>query len=400
MKTIKAGVIGYGQRARGVISPLLKASSSAQIVAVCDVYADRAEKAMEYVKEKTGKTCLATTDANEIINNPEINLVFVFASWEAHIPLCIQAMKAGKAVAVEVAGAYSIKQCWELVKTYQQTKSPIMLLENCCYGRRETMLLRMKEAGFFGEIVHVDGAYTHDLRGEISDGIKIRHYRLRNYLNRNCDNYPTHELGPIARLLGINHGNRFVSLSSFASKSCGLEQFIKTERQDDTRIQNLRFNQGDVITTVIKCSGGQTITLTLNTTLPTFGTRNYNIYGTKAFAHANTRSICEGSNKEHLKKAEMGDWSTEWNNESSYEEKWMHPMWKEYLASGIKSGHGGMDYLMLKDFVDCFENDKPMPIDVYDMATWMAVSALSEKSISLGGAPVEFPDFTNGSWLF
>ena len=399
MKTIKAGIIGYGQRARGVISPLLKVSSSAQIVAVCDAYADRAEKAMEYDKEKTGKTCLFTTDANEIINNPEINLVFVFASWEAHIPLCIQAMKAGKAVAVEVAGAYSIKQCWDIVKTYEQTKMPIMMLENCCYGKRETMIKRMKDAGFFGDIIHVDGAYSHDLRGEISDGIKIRHYRLRNYLNRNCDNYPTHELGPIAKLLDIGNGNRFVSLSSFASKSCGLEQFIKTEREADTNIQNLRFNQGDVITTVITCSGGQTITLTLNTTLPTFGTRNYNVYGTKAVAHANTRSICEGSNKDHLKKAEMGDWSTEWDNEKSYEQEWLHPMWKEYLASGIKSGHGGMDYLMLKDFVDCFENEKPMPVDVYDMATWMAVSALSEKSISLGGAPVEFPDFTNGNWL-
>ena len=400
MEKIKAGVIGYGQRGRSMLSLLLKMPEKVEVVAVCDLYEDRAEDARKKVLDRSGKDCISTTNADELINNPDINTIYIFAAWEAHIPLSIAAMKAGKAVACEVAGAYSVEQCWDLVKTYEETKTPIMMLENCCYGKREMMIQNMHDSGFFGEIVHVDGAYCHDLRGEISDGIKIRHYRLRNYLNRNCENYPTHEIGPIAQLLGINRGNRFLSLASFSSKSRGLEEFIKTERADEAEIQGLRFNQGDIVTTVIKCAGGQTITLALSTTLPRFYSRNYNVYGTKAFAHADTKSICESANETHRKEAEMGDWSKEWGNEKNYEEQWMHPVWKKYIEEGLVAGHGGMDWLVLNAFADSLLENKPMPIDVYDMATWMVITALSEDSIAKGGQVVEFPDFTNGKWLF
>ena len=165
------------------------------------------------------------------------------------------------------------------------------MLENCCYGRRELLVKNMVDLGLFGEIVHCSGGYLHDLRHEISFGRENRHYRLRNYINRNCENYPTHELGPIARVLDINHGNRMLSLSSFASKAAGLHQYISTDKSDDTELLNTQFAQGDIITTVIKCAGGQTIVLTLDTTLPRYYSRGFTVRGTKGFYEETTDSI-------------------------------------------------------------------------------------------------------------
>ena len=397
MEKIKAGIIGYGQRSVGMMRLLFEMPEKVDIVAVCDLYPDRLADAQKAVKEALGYDCYGTSDVYELIDHPEVNTVYIFASWEAHIPLAIYAMKAGKAVACEVAGAYSIEQCWDLVKTYEQTKTPIMMLENCCYGKRELMCLNMAQQGFFGQIVHMDGAYCHDLRGEISDGNIIRHYRLRNYINRNCENYPTHEIGPIARVLGINHGNRFLSVSSFSSKAAGLEQYIKDRPEKYPDLQEQRFNQGDVVTTVLTCAGGQTVRLTLETTIPRFYTRQFSVHGTKGSYFEDNDSIFEDGNEEHLK--DELRWKPQWGNAEKFEEKYLHPLWVEYIATGIKRGHGGMDWLALTDFADSLLAGKPMPIDVYDMATWMAITALSEQSIAQGGAPVAFPDFTNGKWV-
>jgi len=397
MEKIKAGIIGYGQRSVGMMRLLFQMPEKVDIVAVCDLYPDRVADAQKAVKEALGYDCYGTSDVYELIDHPEVNTVYIFASWEAHIPLAIYAMKAGKAVACEVAGAYSIEQCWDLVKTYEQTKTPIMMLENCCYGKRELMCLNMAQQGFFGQIVHMDGAYCHDLRSEISDGNIIRHYRLRNYINRNCENYPTHEIGPIARVLGINHGNRFLSVSSFSSKAAGLEQYIKDRPEKYPDLQDQRFNQGDVVTTVLTCAGGQTVRLTLETTIPRFYTRQFSVHGTKGSYFEDNDSIFEDGNEAHLK--DELRWKPQWGNAEQYEEKYLHPLWVEYIATGIKRGHGGMDWLALTDFADSLLAGKPMPIDVYDMATWMAITALSEQSIAQGGAPVAFPDFTNGKWV-
>ena len=392
MKKVKFGILGYGQRAPGLVSRIMSLGDKATVVGVCDLFPDRVDYAKNRIKEKYGVEVFGTSDPYSLIDNDEVNAVIIASAWESHIPLAIYAMKKGKAVGADVAGAYSVQQCWDLVNTYEQTKTPIMLLENCCYGRREMMLLNMAKSGFFGDIAHVEGSYEHDLRDEISNGIKIRHYRLRNYLNRNCENYPTHELGPLAKILDINHGNRFVSLSSFSSKAVGLEQYIKDEGRED--VTDLRFNQGDIVTTIIKCAGGQTIDLKLITSLPTYGSFNLNIYGSKAAYKFDSDSFCTmGPGGKHPR------WQDVQGNAEEYEKEWMHPVWKQYLEDGIQGGHSGMDYLCIRDFVDCLIEGKPMPIDVYDMASWMAVTALSEESVAKGGMPVSFPDFTNGSWI-
>lgn len=396
MSLTKVGVFGLGIRGFNLLKHVCEVEN-VKVTALCDLYPERIDRAIDYMKEKNIELPSFTTDDyHKLIACEEVDVVMIFAAWEAHIPASIEAMRAGKAVGVEIAGAYSIDQCWELVKTYEETKTPIMMLENCCYGRREMMLLNMVKQGFFGEIAHCDGAYYHDRRIQIVNGNADKHYRMRNYINRNCDNYPTHELGPIAQWLNINHGNRMVSLTSTASRSVGLHNYIKKHHADDEELMNTTFNQGDIITTVIKCAHGETIRLTLGTTLPRFYSRGLAIHGTDAFYDEDTRTIMRDDEYEDEKE---GEWYKEnKGNEDKYYEKYEHPVWKKYQEEGVREGHGGLDWLTISAFFDALKENKPMPIDVYDMAAWMAITPLSEKSIQLGSSPVEIPDFTNGKW--
>lgn len=395
MKDIKIGFIGLGSRGMSLLKYCVLKQEK-HVVAVCDVYEDRAREGAALVKEMSGKDALAYLNYEDVLNHSEINTVIIATSWETHIEIATKAMEAGKAVGLEVAGAYTIEDCFKLVDTYERTKTPFMLLENCCFGKREMMILNMVEKGVFGKVVHCSGGYQHDLREEIITGREERHYRLRNYLSRNCDNYPTHELGPIARILKINRGNRMLTLASTASKACGLKDYVEKKRADDEFFKGKEFAQGDVVTTVIKCAGGETITLTLDTTLPRYYCRGFTVRGTNAMYEEATDSIfMDGTD----------DFQYDYNwrqhcvgNAEKYEEEYQHPVWKKYLEDGIQKGHGGMDYLEFKIFFEALENDQPMPVDVYDAASWMAVTVLSEMSVARGGAVVDIPDFTRGKW--
>lgn len=395
MDNINVGIIGLGQRGYTLLDMNVVDVEGITITALCDIYQDRIDAASECVQKKCGyKPELCTTDYREVINSSEVDAVMIFAAWEVHIPIAIETMRIGKPIAVEVAGAYTIEQCFELVKVYEETKTPIMMLENCCYGRNEMMIMNMIEKGVFGKIVHCDGGYCHDLRSEISGGIANRHYRFRNYKNRCCDNYPTHQLGPICQILGINRGNRMVSLVSVASKGIGLHDYILKKNSDDEKLMNTEFCQGDVVTTIIKCAHGETITLALDTSLPRYYSRKFAVHGTDAFYQADTNAIfIDDGSMNHEKEA-----STFINNFENYRDEFEHPVWKKYIEDGVHEGHGGMDWLVVNDFFDCLKENRPMPIDVYDMAAWMSVTVLSEKSIALGSVSVDIPDFTNGKW--
>ena len=395
---MKIGVLGLGARGQSLIKnailPALQ-EYNMEIAAIYDPYADRVQRASKLIFKKTGKHPIEAKDQHVVLQNPEIQGVIIASSWEAHIELAVEAMKAGKYVGLEVGGAYTIEDCWKLVDTYEQTRTPIMLLENCCYGRRELMVLNMVRTGLFGEIVHCSGGYMHDLRDEVSGGKEYRHYRLRNYLNRNCENYPTHELGPIAKVLDINRGNRMVSLVSMSSKAAGLHDYIKQNDKADKALLKQEFMQGDIVTTVIRCAHGQTITLTLDTTLPRPYSRGFTVRGTKGMYQEDNQSVFldEMGSELHFK------WQEQWGNADQYLKKYQHPIWTQYLEEGVKEGHDGMDYLVLSAFFESVRNRTQTPIDVYDAASWMCISALSEDSIACGGALVSIPDFTNGKWL-
>lgn len=275
----------------------------------------------------------------------------------------------------------------------------IQTSENCYYGKFELLSLALARAGKLGTLVHAHGAYGHDLRDEVLGGNVNRHYRLKNYLSRNCENYPTHELGPIAKILDVNRGNRMMSLVSVASKAAGLEEFSYTDKNPDKSLAGKKFKQGDIVNTIITCANGETISLKLDTTLPRYYSREFTLRGTKGLCNQEADMIFleedvnvhEFFDPDQTLRKYMG-------NAQSYD-AYIPACWKEITEEEKEAGHGGMDYFMLRDFFGKIGEKKPFPIDVYDAASWMSISTLSEESVAKGGAPVAIPDFTRGKWM-
>ena len=401
MKNIKLGVIGLGQRGYGMITDCLVHFDNVEVRAVCDLYADRVDRAADFLKENKGYEPYKTTDYKELLKARKLDAVYIATSWEAHAEVAVAAMKSKIPTALEVGGAYSLDECYALVRAYEETKTPFMFMENCCYNKEELLATAMAKAGKFGEIVFCSGAYGHDLREEISLGNIIRHYRLKNYTERNCENYPTHELGPIAMLLGINRTNKMVSLVSMATKSVGLKEYINKNElylKDET-LKDRTFMQGDIVTTLIKCENGEVIKLTLDTTLPRAYSREFTVRGTEGYYSmpANTvylDSMAEAvrNNGEEWDSVKFAKAYTD--NARQYEEEFLPDVWKNITEEDMKKGHGGMDYIMFSDFFDALSTGREMPINVYDAASWMCITCLSEKSIAEGGSVQLIPDFT------
>lgn len=389
MEKVRIGWIGLGARGNMLLRMVLENMPDVEVTGVCDLYPDRMEAGRKMVEELRGYSPFASEDYRRIIERSDVDAIITPSAWEAHADVCIDSMLAGKRVATEVGGAYSIEQCWELVRTYERTGVPCMMLENCCYGKEELTVLNMVKKGLFGELVHLEGGYRHDLRDEIALGEEIRHYRLRNYMNRNAELYPTHELGPLAKLININRGNRMTMLTSMSSKAVGVNDWIKRNRGEDYPNANHRFTQGDVVTTCIKCAHGETIVLTHDTTLPRGYSRGNVVQGTHGIYSEDRGGILiDGMAK--------GDsWAHKFTPMEEFFGEHIHPLWKDYDVVG---GHGGMDYLVMSAFIESVKNETDPPIDVYDAAAWMSITVLSENSIACGSMPVAIPDFTNGKW--
>ncbi len=394
---LKMAVVGFGHRGYDLTTCILMKQKDVEIVSLSDSYLDRAEKVADLIEKEGKKRPFTSSDYKEALDVEGIDAVLVSSSWESHIEIAIYALKKHIAVAMEVGRAYSLEQLWELVKVEEETKTPFMLMENCCFDKEELLATHLTRLGYFGTIVHCEGAYAHDLRKEISDGHITKHYRLRNYEFGNCDNYPTHEIGPIAKLLDINRGNRFVSLVSFSSKAEGLNEYVNQHKDIYPELLNAHWNQGDVVSTLIKCANGETISIKLETTLPRFYNRSFAIRGTKGFYEAATNLVYLDSDEKDPPRT-YESYAKMINNGEKYKE-FLPKMWQNITEEQLKAGHGGMDYMEFRSFIDHVKNEEEPVIDVYDTASWMAIAVLSEESILKGGAPVYFPDFTNGKWM-
>lgn len=388
-RTLNVGVLGLGSRGIPQLK-VIHSMADVKVCAVCDVYEDRVQAGLEIAKDAVG-----TQDYREVLKMPQIEAVFIFTDWLSHIPIAIEAMKAGKEVAMEVGGAATVEDCWKLVRTAEETGRQCMLLENCSYGVDEMAVINMIRQGKFGEIVHCEGAYAHDLRDEIGNGDINRHYRQQNFLHRNAELYPTHELGPIAQYLRLGRGNRMVTLCSMASKAVGLHEWLQKNRPD-TALADAQVNEGDIVTTLISCANGQTIILSHDCTLPRPYSRRNVVRGTKGCWYEDGHMMYiegETPQPEH-------HWTHVGESDERLLKEYRHPLWKAYDEFGQRGGHDGMDYLVLRAFIEAIQNHTPVPIDVYDSAALMCVTPLSEQSIAMGGAPVPVPDFTSGGWVF
>lgn len=385
--TVGICYVGLGNRGMRVLTEHLMRMTDVRIISVCDLDQGRLEKCRESFASAELPLPLFTTDYSSAIKAEGVDAVVVMTAWDTHSAIALESLRAGKYTAIEVGCAYELSECFELVRAYEEQGAPLMMLENCCYGGRELTALRMAREGIFGEILHAEGAYRHNLieRELVKDGVP-QGYRAEEYRYRNCDNYPTHALGPISKMLNINRGNRILTLSSFASASrsigCGCGE-------GGTRVG---FKQGDILTTVLRCAGGQTVTLTLDTTLPRpYYSRGLSVRGTAG-------ALVEEGGGASFYLSGMAEPCA--LNEEDMLRQYAHPLYFENMESFEEGWHReNIDWLVLRAFIEAVKAGTDTPIDAYDTATWMAVGTLSEKSVALGGAPVEFPDLTRGAWM-
>lgn len=389
MEQLRVGIIGLGQRGYGLTEQIFLNMDGIRVTAVCDVYPDRVARAADLVERSDHPRPFEATDYRELAQGNRVDCVIVAASWSCHTEISCFFLEQGIPVGCEVGGAYTLEECFHLVRTQEKTGTPYMFLENCNYGQRELMVLNMVRQGLFGQILHCSGGYCHDLREEITTGRENRHYRLQEYLSRNCENYPSHELGPIMQVLDINRSNRFLTLSSTASRSAGLHEYCLSHRPEDDDLRRTEFAQGDVVTTVITCSGGQTITLTLDTCLPRPYCRGFTVQGTRGMY----TEACDSVFLDGIHNGFDFNWKQQWGNAEQYAKEYDHPLWASITQEERDAGHGGMDYLCYRDFFDHVQSGAPMPIDVYDAAAIMCITPLSADSITSGGMPVRIPDF-------
>jgi hypothetical protein len=394
---VDIGIIGLGPRGRELLRILLGIEGF-EVRAVCDSSLEKASEGARIVAECRPYLPTVYQDHSLLLKCADIEAVLVATPQITHARISCEAMRAGLNVGMEVGGAASLDECWDLVRTSEDTKRSCMLLENVCYGERELTLLHMTRLGIFGELIHLQSGYEHDLRRHLLCENQGKNRRLLNYIHRNADLYPTHSIGPIAKLLRINCGNRFLSLSSVSSKARGMREWIHEHLGDDGEYSDIDFLQGDVVTTMIRCAHGETVLLVHDTTLPRPYSRNGRVQGTNGL-------WMEEGNVIHIagKACESPRHEPEadpvWEAFDEYRMQYRHPLLIEDALHGRNETPGSADRRTLEAWLESLLLNGPPSIDVYDAAAWMAITCLSEQSISSGGMPVPFPDFTNGRWM-
>ena len=404
---IKLGFVGTGMRGQWMLWLAAK-YPEVQIPAICDIDDGMIESALKILKD-AGKPDPriyknGDEDFRNMVGNEDLDGVYIATPWKWHHPMAIAAMKNGINVGTEVPAALTVRDCWDLVNTSEKTGMNCMIMENVCYRRDIMAVLNMVRQGLFGELLHCQGGYQHDLRhvkfndgknpygGGVEFGEKgysESKWRTQHSVDRNGDLYPTHGLGPVSTMLDINRGNRMVYLTSTATQSRGLHNYIVDNGGPDHLNANVEFKLGDVVTTVIKCDNGQTIMLSHDTNSPRPYSLNYRVQGTKGIWMVDNNSIyIEGMSPEAHK----------WEPDKTYMEKYDHPLWKRFDDQAAGSGHGGMDFFILRAFVESLKRNVTPPIDVYDAVSMSVICPLSEKSIRLNSTSVKIPDFTRGRW--
>ncbi len=399
-RTVRLGIIGTGGRGRSLLDLLLRRTDTV-VSALCDIDPEALQQAVMMVREATGERPRTFANGEEdfrnLVQREDLDAVIVATPWLWHTPMAVAAMRAGKAVGVEVPAAVTVEECWDLVDTSEATGVPCMLLENVCYRRDVMAVLNIVGQGLFGEVLHCHCGYQHDLREikfqpgvEFGPGARAEaRWRTAHSIKRNGDLYPTHGVGPIAQILRINAGNRFATLTSTATKSRGLHDYIVQHGGEDHPNAAIEFALGDIVTTLIRTTNGETVMVSHDTNLPRPYSLGFRVQGTKGLWMDDNRSIyVEGVSDPHR-----------WEPFAPYQERYDHPLWQRYEGEATGAGHGGMDFFVVHAFVESVKRRVPPPIDVYSAAAWSVISPLSEQSIALGSAPVEFPDFTRGRWV-
>tara|TARA_B100000029_G_scaffold516013_1_gene626119 strand:- start:6267 stop:7634 length:1368 start_codon:yes stop_codon:yes gene_type:complete len=407
LNKIRIGVIGVGLRGQWHIDLILR-RNDVEIPVICDIDEtmiglalkkfDQAGKAHPKIYQK------GEHDYLNMLKKESLDGVIIATPWKWHASMSVAAMNYEKHVGVEVPAALTIDECKNLVETSKTSGKFCMILENVCYRRDVMAVLNMVRKGLFGNLLHCQGGYQHDLRNvKFNDGknpygngfefgkkaFSEARWRTQHSVERNGDLYPTHGVGPISSMLNINRGNRFLHLTSTSTQSLGLNKYIVDNTGINHPNASVKFALGDIVTTVIKCSNGETVMLSHDTNSPRPYSLNFRVQGTQGIWMKDNNSIyIEGLSPSKHK----------WESDKYYLQKYDHPIWKRYESEATGAGHGGMDYFIIRAFIESIKRETSPPLDVYDAVSMSVISPLSEESIAKGSSPIKFPDFTRGTW--
>lgn len=392
--SVRIGVVGLG-RGGGAVERIAQIEGT-EIVALCDINEGRMNNSQATLKKLNRKEAVAYTgeeDWRKMCERDDIDLIYNATPWNLHVPIAIYAMDHGKHVAIEVPAALTVKDCWALVDKAEEKQLHCMMLENCCYDFFELATLNMARQGLFGEILHGEGAYIHNLTQSKYEGY-YKQWRLEFSKNHTGNPYPTHGLGPIAQIMGINQGDRMEHLSSVSTKQVGLNEWAKKHYPNDERnTLSERYALGDMNTTIIQTAKGRSIMIQHDTTSPRPYSRIHLIQGSEGYAvkypEERIALQTEGGGHSFLDAEKQND----------VLKKYEHPLSK-YIGERARKmgGHGGMDFIMDWRLIYCLQNGFPLDQSVYDAASWSSLVELTERSVLNKSASIDIPDFTRGAW--
>ncbi len=400
-RKVRLGFIGVGGRGTGHLRGML-ARSDVEVPAICDIDDKNAARAQKMVEEAGMNTPDLYTEGEHdylrLVERDDLDGILISTPWEYHVEQCIAGMKAGMYTAVEIPAAITLKGCWDLVNVSESTGMPCMVLGNTSYQRDVLAVLKMVRKGLFGEMIHVQCGYQHDLRsvmvdeeGKFGPGTGGEaNWRTDHYVHRNGLLYPDHGANSAGHWLDINRGNRYLSLSAAATKARGLNNYIKEHSEKDSPYRDIQFNQGDIVTTTIRTANGETVIVIHDTTLPR-GDNNkaFRVQGAKGLWQVEANRIyIDGKSPNHS-----------FESFDPYQDEFDSSLWKKNEKEAQGAGHGGKDFFVRNAYVESIKHGVEPPLNVYDAATTAAIGPLSEQSIAKGGALVTFPDFTRGEWI-
>lgn len=403
---LRLGIIGTGLRGQELLRLSLQREDT-EVPAICDIQQVMVDAALR-LYDRAGKPHPQVYQKGdyayrELLAREDIDAVVIATPWEWHYPMTMDAFEAGKHVGCEVIMATTVEEHWDVVNKAEEKGLQYMMLENVCYRRDVLAVLNMIREGVFGELIHLQGGYQHDLRevkfndgkqpygGGVEFGEKgfsEAQWRTQHSIDRNGDLYPTHGIGPLSKMINIHAGNRFTSLVSYASKARGLNDYIVNMAGPDHPNAKIEFKLGDVVTTMIHTANGETVLLQHDTNLPRPYSLGFRVQGTNGLWMDINKSIyVEGVSDPHR-----------WEDAAPWLERFDHPLWQKFGEHARGAGHGGMDFFVMHAFVEALKRNQPTPINLYDSAAWSVITPLSEQSIASGGNSMEFPDFSRGKW--
>lgn len=396
LTVVRIGVIGLGMRGSDAVGRLLQVEGT-EITAICDILPERVKASQKTITEAGRKPAMEYTGSpdawKKLCEQENIDLVYACTPWGLHTPNAVYAMKNGKHAAIEVPAAMTLDECWQLVETAEATRRHCMMLENCCYDFFELNTLNMARKGVLGELVHAECAYIHDLRWLKFDketGYQDM-WRIKYSYDHTGNLYPTHGLGPVAQIMGINRGDRMNSLCSMSTKQFGMSLYAKEKFGSESPEAKQNYKLGDMNTTLVQTYYGKTIMIQHDTTSPRPYSRIHLLSGTKGVAQ-----------KWPDQRIALEPDAHKWLDKDAYDKlmkEYEHPLISK-IGEKAKNvgGHGGMDFIMDYRLIYCLRMGLPLDQDVYDAASWSSIVELSEQSVLNGSTAVEIPDFTRGAW--